>query len=92
FSVLGKQAREIFAKGYHIGNFIYDIRAKGPDAEEINAIAKHDLENNATTGTIEVKKKLPQFGGLTLSGKWTTNNDFYAEVTNQDYILQGVKV
>lgn len=91
FSDLGKQARDIFSKGYHFGILKYDIKAKGPEAVELNTVAVHCQESNKTTGTIEAKKKLQEYG-LTLLGKWNTDNVFTAEVANQDQILKGLKV
>lgn len=92
FSDLGKQARDILTKGYHLDYLKFEFKnAKGPKDVELASTCIHSLDQNKTTGTIELKKKLQEYG-LTLLGKWNTNGVASTEVSNQDQILQGLKL
>lgn len=91
FSDLGKQARDILTKGYHLGYMKYEFKCKGPEGVELTSVCVHSQEQCSMTGTIELKKKLKEYG-LTLLGKWNTSNILSAEVANQDHILQGLKL
>lgn len=91
YSDLGKQARDIFGKGYHFGLWKLDCKTKTQSGIEFNTSGHSNQESGKVFGSLESKYKVPDYG-LTLTEKWNTDNTLFTEVACQDKILEGLKL
>lgn len=91
FSDLGKQARDIFGKGYHFGLWKLDCKTKTASGIEFNSGGQSNQESGKVFGSLETKYKVSDYG-LTLTEKWNTDNTLYTEVAVQDKLLEGLKL
>ncbi|KAF4530661.1 hypothetical protein B566_EDAN004900 [Ephemera danica] len=65
---LGKSARDIFGKGYHLGVFKLDLKTKTPSGIEFSSGGSHSTDTGKVSGNLETKYKKPEYGvTLTLS-------------------------
>lgn len=91
FSDLGKQARDIFGKGYHFGLWKLDCKTKTASGIEFNSGGQSNQETGKVFGSLETKYKVNDYG-LTLTEKWNTDNSLFTEVAVQDKLLEGLKL
>lgn len=91
YSDLGKQARDIFSKGYHFGLWKLDCKSKTASGIEFNTAGHSNQEYDKVFGSLETKYKVNDYG-LTLTERWNTNNTLFTEVAVQDQILEGLKM
>jgi len=86
FADLGKQARDLFGKGYNHGVLKVETTTRGNEngTVEFKTNASHNLGNEKLTGNLEVKYKVPQHG-VTLTEKWNTEGTLgtILEINNQ---------
>lgn len=59
---LGKQARDIFSKGYHFDLIKLDIKTKTPTGVEFATGGTSQIESGKVFGTIESKYKFKDYG------------------------------
>lgn len=71
YSDLGKQARDIFGKGYHFGLWKLDCKTKTESGVEFSTSGNSNQETGKVAGSLETKYKINDYG-VTLSEKWTT--------------------
>jgi len=87
---LGKQARDLFAKGYHHGL----IKLETPTGENKTVAFKtetsHNLTNEKLAGNIDLKYKIPQHG-LTLIEKWSTDGALKSILELDGQLARGLK-
>lgn len=88
---LGKNARDIFSKGYHFGLIKLDCKTKTNSGVEFNTGGSSNQESGKVFGSLETKYKVKEYG-LTFAEKWNTDNTLATEVTVQDQLLKGLKV
>lgn len=88
---LGKQARDLFGRGYHYGYWKLDCKTKTQSGIEFNTGGQTNTESGKVFGSLETKYKLPD-AGVTLSEKWTTDNALFTEVSVQDKLVEGLKL
>lgn len=88
---LGKNARDIFSKGYHFGLIKLDVKTKSNSGVDFNTSGSSNQENGKVFGSLETKYKVKDYG-LTFAEKWSTDNTLGTEVTMQDQLLQGLKM
>lgn len=91
YSDLGKNARDIFNKGYHFGLIKLDCKTKTGSGVEFNTGGTSNQESGKVFGSLETKYKVKEYG-LTFSEKWNTDNTLATEVAVQDQLLKGLKL
>nr|ABD98775.1 putative mitochondrial porin [Graphocephala atropunctata] len=87
---LGKNARDVFGKGYHFGLWKLDVKTKTSSGVEFSTGGVSNQETGKVFGTLETKYKLKDYG-VTFTEKWNTDNVLVTEVSAQDF-MKGVKV
>lgn len=88
---LGKQARDVFSKGYHFGLLKLDLKTKTQSEVEFAAGTTNNQESGKVFGNLEAKYKVKDYG-LTFTEKWTTDNIVASELAIQDQIAKGLKL
>jgi len=90
FSDIGKQARDVFGKGYHFGLVKLDVKSKSSSGVAITAAGSSSTDGSKVSGSLETKYKLAE-QGLSLTEKWNTSNSLS---TTLDYekLLPGLKL
>lgn len=90
FSDIGKQARDVFGKGYHFGLVKLDVKSKSSSGVAITAAGSSSTDGGKVSGSLETKYKLAD-QGLSLTEKWNTSNSLS---TTLDYekLLPGLKL
>jgi len=91
YSDLGKNARDIFGKGYHFGLWKLDIKTKTPTGIEFSTAGHSNQENGKVFGSLEAKYKISDYG-LTVTEKWNTDNTLFSEAAVQDQLVKGLKL
>lgn len=91
YADLGKNARDIFGKGYHFGLWKLDCKTKTSQGVEFSTGGHSDQESGKVFGSLETKYKLKEYG-LSFTEKWNTDNTLFTEVTLQDKLLEGLKL
>lgn len=91
YSDLGKQARDVFGKGFHFGLLKLDVKTKTNSGVEFNSGGVSNQDTGKVFGNLETKYKIKEHG-LTFSEKWNTDNTLSAEVSIQDKIAKGLKL
>jgi len=91
YSDLGKQARDVFNKGYNFGVWKLDVKTKTDTGVEFSTSGHSNQETGKVFGSLETKYKVPEYG-LTFSEKWNTDNTLYTDVTHSDKFLKGLKL
>jgi len=90
YSDIGKQARDVFGKGYHFGLVKLDVKSKSSSGVQINASGSSSTDGSKVSGSLETKYKIAEHG-LSLTEKWNTNNSLS---TTLDYekLVPGLKL
>ncbi|XP_055917954.1 voltage-dependent anion-selective channel isoform X2 [Eupeodes corollae] len=91
YSDLGKQARDVFGKGYHFGLWKLDCKTKTSSGIEFNTSGHSNQDSGKVFGSLETKYKISDYG-LTLTEKWNTDNTLFTEVAMQDQGAKGLKI
>jgi len=91
YADLGKQARDVFSKGYNFGVWKLDVKTKTDTGVEFSTSGHSNQETGKVFGSLETKYKVPEYG-LTFSEKWNTDNTLYTDVTHTDKLLKGLKL
>ncbi|XP_017774636.1 PREDICTED: voltage-dependent anion-selective channel-like [Nicrophorus vespilloides] len=91
YSDLGKNARDVFTKGYHFGLIKLDVKTKTSSGVEFTTGGTSNQENGNVFGSLETKYKFKEYG-LSFAEKWNTDNTLGTEVAVQDQLLKGLKL
>jgi len=91
YSDLGKQARDVFNKGYNVGVWKLDVKTKTNTGVEFTTSGHSNQESGKVFGSLETKYKVAEYG-LTFSEKWNTDNTLSTDVTHTDKLLKGLKL
>ena len=91
YTELGKQARDVFFKGYHFGLWKLDVKSKTKSGIQFNTAGHSNQETGKVFGSLETKYKIDEYG-LTLTEKWNTDNNLHTEVSVQDQMVEGLKL
>lgn len=91
YSDLGKQARDVFGKGYNFGVWKLDCKTKTDSGVEFSTSGHSNQDSGKVFGSLETKYKVPEYG-LTFSEKWNTDNTLSTDVTHTDTLLKGLKL
>ncbi|KAF5299846.1 hypothetical protein FQA39_LY11383 [Lamprigera yunnana] len=88
---LGKNAKDVFSKGYHFGLIKVDCKTKTGSGVEFNTSGTSNQESGMVFGSLETKYKVKEYG-MTFSEKWNTDNTLGTEITVQNQFINGLKL
>ena len=88
---LGKNARDVFGKGYHFSLVKLDVKTSTQSGIEFKTSGSSNTDSGAVAGALETKYKFAN-KGLTFTEKWSTDNQLSTTVDLQDQILKGLKL
>ena len=72
---LGKEARDVFGKGYHWGQVKLDVKSRHPmSGTQVSSGGVTNTDSGKVTANIEMKTKRCPGTGAQLTTKWTTDN------------------
>ena len=91
YSDLGKQARDVFNKGYHFGLWKLDVKTKTNSGVEFSTSGHSNQDTGKVFGSLETKYKVKEYG-LNFSEKWNTDNTLTSEVSVENQLVKGLKV
>jgi len=91
FGDLGKQARDVFGKGYHVGVIKLDVKAKSDSGVEFNTSGVHVPSSGKVSANLETKYKCSEHG-VTLSETWNSDNTLCTDITMEDKLAKGLKL
>jgi len=91
YSDLGKQARDVFGKGYNFGVLKLECKSKSDVGVEITAGGSNVVETGKVAANVETKYKVKEHG-LTLTEKWNTDNTLSADLALEDKLSKGLKL
>jgi len=81
YADIGKQARDVFGKGYHFGLVKLEVKSKTATGVEFTAGGNTTTDGGKVSGSLETKYAIKEHG-LKLTEKWTTDNSL---ATTVDY-------
>jgi len=92
FCDLGKQARDLFGKGYNHGLLKVETTTRGDESGkvEFKTLAQHHLATEKLGGSIDIKYKIPEHG-LTLTEKWNTEGILGTVLEINNQFARGLK-
>lgn len=90
FLDLGRNARDVFQRGYNFGFLKVDTNTRSGDIEFRTNCAQN-ISTGKFFGGVDVKYKIPQHG-TTLTERWNTDNLLSTEVIIDDKLLKGFKL
>ena len=64
YSDLGKQARDVFGKGYHFGVLKLECKTKSDAGVEVTAGGSNAIDSGKVAGNLETKYKIKEHGEL----------------------------
>ncbi len=70
---LGKNARDVFGKGYHFGLMKLELKSKTASGVEFTSGGTSNTDSGKVSGNLETKYKFKEHG-LTFTEKWNTDN------------------
>jgi len=70
---LGKNARDVFGKGYHFGLMKLELKSKTASGIEFVSGGTSNVDSGKVSGNLETKYKFKDHG-LTFTEKWNTDN------------------
>ncbi|XP_058060417.1 voltage-dependent anion-selective channel-like isoform X1 [Anopheles bellator] len=91
YSDLGKQARDVFNRGYHFGLWKLDVKTKTNSGVEFSTSGHSNQDTGKVFGSLETKYKVKEYG-LNFSEKWNTDNTLTSEVSVENQLVKGLKV
>jgi voltage-dependent anion channel protein 2 len=91
FGDLGKQSKDVFGKGYHFGVLKLDVKTKTATGVEFSSGGTSTTESGKVSGNLETKYKVKDLG-LTVTEKWSTENDLNTTLDLQDKLVPGLKM
>ena len=90
YSDIGKQARDVFGKGYHFGLVKLEVKSKSASGLEFTAGGNTTTDGGKVSGSIESKMAIKEHG-LKLTEKWNTDNSIGATV-DYEKLMPGLKL
>lgn len=91
YSDLGKNARDVFNKGYHFGLWKLDVKTRTNSGVEFTTAGHSSQDSGKVFGSLETKYKVKEYG-LTISEKWNTDNTLTSEVAVENQLVKGLKL
>lgn len=90
YADIGKQARDVFGKGYHFGLVKLEVKSKTASGVELTAGGNQGIDGGKVTGSLETKYKIKEHG-VSLTEKWNTDNTLNTTV-DYDCSYTGLKL
>jgi len=91
FADLGKQARDVFGKGYTVGVVKLDVKAKSENGVEFNTSGVHVPSSGKVSANLETKYKCNE-QGVTMSETWNSDNTLSTDISMEDKLAKGLKL
>ena len=91
YSDLGKNAKDVFNKGYNDGLWKLELKTKTDSGVEFTTSGNSQQETGKVSGGLETKYKVKEYG-LTFSEKWNTDNTLASEVSVENQLVKGLKL
>jgi hypothetical protein len=91
FGDLGKDARDLFSKGFHNGLVKLDVKTVADNKVEFKLSGTHTQSSSKSDGSLEAKMKFKE-QGLSITETWDTKNQLGAKVELEDKLLKGFKL
>jgi len=88
---LGKQASDVFGKGYHFGLLKLEVKTKTDTGVEFTSGGSSTIDSGKVAGNLETKYKVSDLG-LTFTEKWSTDNTLSTTADLQDKLVPGLKL
>ena len=86
---LGKQANDVFSKGYNFGLIKLEVKTKTNTGVEFTTGGNSNLETGKVAGNLETKYQVKDLG-MTLTEKWTTDNSLNTTVDVVDKVSSNI--
>merc|ERR1711936_162944 len=90
YSDLGKNAKDVFSKGYNWGFFKLDGKSKTAKGVEFKTTLNSNRDTGKVAGNLETKYKWSEYG-LTFTEKWNTENVLNTEIKIEDQLADGLE-
>ncbi|KAK9505371.1 hypothetical protein O3M35_009449 [Rhynocoris fuscipes] len=90
YADLGKNARDVFGKGYHFGLLKLDVKTKTSTGVEFSTGGVSNQDTGKVFGSLETKYKFKEYG-VTFTEKWNTDNVLATEIALSDF-CEGAKL
>jgi len=90
YSDIGKQARDVFGKGYHFGLVKLEVKSKSASGIEFTAGGNTTTDGGKVNGSLETKYKAKEHG-MNFTEKWNTDNSLNATV-DYEKLMPGLKL
>jgi len=90
YSDIGKQARDVFGKGYHFGLVKLEVKSKTSSGVEFTAGGNTTTDGGKVSGSLETKYSIKEHG-LKLTEKWTTDNSLNTTI-DYEKLMPGLKL
>jgi len=88
---LGKQANDVFSKGYHFGLLKLEVKTTTATGVAFTTGGSSNLDSGKVSGNLETKYQVKDLG-MTLTEKWTTDNNLNTTVDVVDKLVPGLKL
>lgn len=91
FADLGKEARDLHSKNFHLDCLKLEAKTKSKDGFEFTAEGNHNTESGNTLAALETKFKYAPYG-LTVTEKWNTGNVLSSTLSVENKLVSGLKI
>lgn len=91
YSDIGKEARDIFGKGYHFGLWKLECATKTSSGVTFTTSGQSNQDTGKVFGSLETKYGMKDYG-LTFTEKWNTDNTLFSTIAVQDKLMEGLKL
>ncbi|KAG8186180.1 hypothetical protein JTE90_012004 [Oedothorax gibbosus] len=91
YADLGRDASDIFSRGYNFSFVKLDCRTKTSGGMEFTVSGSSNTESGKVSSSLESKYKVAEYG-VVLKEKWSTDNVLTTEISMEDKLLKGSKL
>merc|ERR1719270_2746258 len=91
YGALGSQASDVLCNGYHFGLLKLDVKTKTATGVEFSTRGTSNIKSGKVSGNLETKYQVKDLG-MTLTEKWTTDNNLNTTVDVVDKLVPGLKL
>lgn len=89
YADLGKEAKDLFGKNFHLGTVQLKATTKSSEGCEFATEGSHDTSTGSTTASFETKFKYEPYG-LSFTKKWDTDNLISSKIGLDSKLLKGL--
>ncbi|XP_008416366.1 voltage-dependent anion-selective channel protein 3 isoform X2 [Poecilia reticulata] len=91
YSDLGKDAKDIFTKGYGYGGMKLNIKTMSHNGVKFVTSGSNNTDTGKSGALLETKYEVKNLG-LSFSQKWTSDNTLTVDATMEDQLATGLKL